>query len=1250
MEVFKRFMRSVYGVFVLSTMLAIAVCSAPAAADDPLKGNYAVIDKEIAAVVAINGGSSVFWDLTGANPPGLPTSPGSGTNWEPKLGSAITWGSSIAAVASVAGDVADPDTNPENSIYGITVARGAVVAVAYLVNTSTAGLYDIWFTILDKDGSMLKPANAFVMQKGVRVATISKDCAYFSLVANDWNKDGYSDYILTYPTFSGTVGDSGSSGTYAISSVYVDGLTCYDSAKAHPNSNPTIGVEHQIDSGTSTGSASFGVSTAVGDVNGDGKKEFILFYSGYYAAYANNNWLDIFSITPQSGSSDAKFTRTLHTGNNVGANSLGNALAVAAGDFNGDGKDEIAAIYSNATEMRLAISVGGASPYPYSAMLDHSTDNPSRLTALAADLDGDGKDELIWDYLDPDSVNTPNLHIHTWPGGFASNSTTDPGNRYNFSIGNFDPVGRSLTVMRWSKSPFETETWLAYGYSDWGGSNTGLLEMVPAESFKSGGSWRTNGGTGTRYYSHFPAADHVALTGVNLYDWSMILGEPTEFTITANVKPSAIIQAPPKHWDVVSDGKGGSVTADAFAMLTASGALNGYEVDFSSTATDKTVTTTTSSDSFSLGEQASVTVTIGTPLVEDAIKAGVNAAQSSMEEGTDTTTTTTTVSFTTAAHDDDQLYYTETDYTMWRYPILKPVQSRYSSDGNQRFIQFIVPTYVNNSAFSTPGRNVSWYQPLFDTYNLFTWPRVLSQSAGYPSVNNKPDGSGTSWTNLNGKLLFSFGDKLLIGNGDKQTLTSQQASGVTTTDKTESKSTVSVTESDTLKTEAFFVNGDATVGMSEDWAWSSATIGTTDVSNTQSITLFWPGGANYKSPGGFTLEDQQFYVSGGVYTQDDGTLRVSFAVPQLQNRMGSTLWGGTSPYWTTPDPGLLLPQRYTWSGGALVANPALNANQIRGVDFSAYEYNVLHEYNVLPTDTAQTVTFRVFNYSFVNAPGFGYDVYYQTATSDTDLPDISKAKKVASGSVPAILGRDNTSAKDNWENAQFVWTTPSTSGSGYLHIALNPGSPQLSTSNDVGYVEVGICNASDLAGAMSAKGANAKGANALAARAKLETAGARLSIESTIVSDDQGNEIQGQIPLDKPITISTTVRLDGLPGSGLPLVKVNLYVDGVPVGSKHIPYLANGQRRTITFDYNPSDHAGVTALKSLGVRVFSEATGFKRDGEDSLSGVKEIEFAARDNKGKGGSGCCDAGFVSGALFLALLGAFAPRALLKPRKH
>ncbi|MDR1916288.1 MAG: hypothetical protein LBQ58_06930, partial [Synergistaceae bacterium] len=155
--------RARWGIFVLSAVL-IFVGGLPAAdaATDPLGGNYTVFGKDRVAATVVTGVGGSFYTVTDSN---------ASVSAAQQLGSGITWSQSIAEVASAGGFiVADPDA--PDDFYGaiLPAGRKGVVASAYLVNTSTSGAYDIYFTLADKDGSLLKPANAFILEEGVRVS------------------------------------------------------------------------------------------------------------------------------------------------------------------------------------------------------------------------------------------------------------------------------------------------------------------------------------------------------------------------------------------------------------------------------------------------------------------------------------------------------------------------------------------------------------------------------------------------------------------------------------------------------------------------------------------------------------------------------------------------------------------------------------------------------------------------------------------------------------------------------------------------------------------------------------------------------------------------------------------------------------------------------------------------------------------------------------------------------------------------
>ncbi|MDR2179670.1 MAG: hypothetical protein LBP21_05145, partial [Synergistaceae bacterium] len=584
MKVSKRF---ILAVAALAMVLAAGnFAGVSAAADDPLAGNYSVMlkDRVVLTAVGANRTDASFYTATSkdANPVSL---------IPPQQTGSVTLPGAVAAMTSVGGYVSDTG---EVDFYGTTLpgtGRG-VVASAYLIETSTAGAYDIYLTLADKDGNLLKDAGAnpkaFKLGADERVPATLPGGSYFSLVGNDWNNDGCTDYILSYPTFTGSAGNSGSNGTLEISSVYIDGKTCYSAAKTNPASTPSVGSTRQLVSYTAYGNASFSVSTAVGDLDGDGEKEFIAFYAN---SGTEGNCLDIYNIAPQTGS-DADFKISQQRTVNSSQVGFDDVLTVTAGDFDGDGKDKAALIYSDGGNMYLSMSTPDGSGLLSSVQIyprqQHSSNDQARFAALATDLDGDGRDELVWDLLEIvgllDGASARNLHIHTWPNGFASSSATDPGTQVDFRVGypssigdgdtTYPQVNHSMVALPYSNGFSDTHHALAFLTAYTAQSSptptpfppillgvvkgqatieeVKMLEILPVSAFQTNGSWRRDGVVGTHPSSGLGttyANQAAALAAADLYDESMVLGEPVEFTLTGQVKPRAIIQAPPKHWD-----------------------------------------------------------------------------------------------------------------------------------------------------------------------------------------------------------------------------------------------------------------------------------------------------------------------------------------------------------------------------------------------------------------------------------------------------------------------------------------------------------------------------------------------------------------------------------------------------------------------------------------------------------------------------------------------------------------------------
>ncbi|MCD8163569.1 MAG: hypothetical protein LUE09_09100 [Synergistaceae bacterium] len=118
------------------------------------------------------------------------------------------------------------------------------------------------------------------------------------------------------------------------------------------------------------------------------------------------------------------------------------------------------------------------------------------------------------------------------------------------------------------------------------------------------------------------------------------------------------------------------------------------------------------------------------PMIDTAVKLSGEAVY----DHTDGYSSTLNGTFSYKADRDDQLYYRANDYNICRYPVIYPESRRYvtvSDDKGaeykaQSYIQYIVPTETASTFTPTPWRSVSWYEPLHDNYNLFTYPKRLT--------------------------------------------------------------------------------------------------------------------------------------------------------------------------------------------------------------------------------------------------------------------------------------------------------------------------------------------------------------------------------------------------------------------------------------------------------------------------------------------------------------------------------------------
>ena len=933
---------------------------------------------------------------------------------------------------------------------------------------------------------------------------------------------------------------------------------------------------------------------------------------------------------------------------------------VAMGDLDGDTYDELVVLHGRASSSTSTSTtyidvlklvngsikkvVNGEEVGKTSKMPDDNDSTPA-LEACVDDFDGDGIDELVW--TGTDSANPTQLYIivHKWPVVDGAVQLSGKGSKYPYELVKIDNGWRMDNhYIRYSLStgmfiyPTTEKLRKQIALASTMGSTSGSKESLKWGIF----SWDASSGLkllGKGAKTDGAMASNVVptITAADLDGDSMVLGEPTGFTVYDNIEPVFIIQAPPRHWDILSI-DGTEKIMDAFSVL------NGYSTTMTGKTSGASAQTTTKTSSGHWGASAGITVAKVNIFKENTkmFDAGIKYAGEAAAKNTSGKTVTTTASLTAVAQYDDQIYFRANTHDVWRYPVLSPASQAFVvADGVscRRFVQFIVPQVIQSSFASTAGKEVDWYEPWHNGLNLFSYPRKLEQTRDYPQgASTKPEDD--FWKDING-LVLAKSTGQIMGNVDST------SSNFTIEVKTHEeelrslKNTISAYANMNLPSRGKIIKVTGSFGLTGDYSYGTDSITTSDKSKLGGVTVSWPGVASYISPSGLTPSDQQFTVDASIYTTDGGDLSFAYAVANLYKKY-SALWGDNSPYHKAADPALNLPRQWIINGGKWQANPFPgDAARLRGLIFQ--EAAIVKgsggiSGQALPINTPVHAVLRVYNYSFVATGKVTVTLSFQPITSTREDPDVTKATPLGSTTILSIPGR-NQGTNDNWQDLKIQFTTPGKQNVGYLHVTLTTEGGNLQTANDHGHILVGVY---DPAQHPLSRPEVPIGSSLAADGRKLNIVAGSLSIRPLSADGSLGDETTYLDP-GQAAVVQCVVRYDNASAaSDDVLFAVSAYLSrsddsGSILSHRGLPMIENGAEHVIKMLFTAPDTPQTVPLQ---VTIASD-TFPSTDDENPAGRVAQRTITIGHPSaggGSGGSGGCALGIspaIAGLLLLPL---------------
>ena len=1076
------------------------------------------------------------------------------------------------------------------------------------------------------------------------------DCA-----ASDLDGDGYSELIVTYLTKADDDAEEKPSKLYVYAEVY-DGKKLFDAVNGGTVSYALRLNLRELDLSENKYIYSpMQVHITKGDFDGDGVTEFPVAFTDTQHFCLTVIKAKNYGTTSQSLEAVTGVQELFNLYNDPGRFTT-QGMDVTVGDFDGNGADEIMVVYGeyngkmdkspsdknrnriNITCYKADINDGSLSEYflfsDNSVNLWCGEDRTAQIYAEAADFDGDGKDELVythpgwvkdndergsyvsvrkWTTLDDEGELVCNQSTYEMFGWHFDDSASDgyddsTSGAHAMTVGNFkctnDNANKQIAI------------------ANVGTDNKIDYAVIEAVKDTDSGEWSFK--THTSIYvndalhgmSKYP---QICLTAVDYDHQTMLLGEPTVYTLNAKIQPIFELQMAARHYDVVD---GASI--DAFSKQVGMPMYGVYKTQADCTENDEVSSTETGASETTLGVSIKASGNSGTSGCKKSVNAsaGYSYTNTQKESNTQSNKYSATSSVNAAGTYDDFVYYQLKEVEIYRYPVLYPLDyargytyktsdDTFGTSGDMEvsptdmYLEIQVPQEPEMVAVS--GLNAEWYDPVHQPYNLFTYPRDISEIKNYSSSVGKT--TRTKYTvgeegnsSVSVKLTEITGDTDTSSTTNKNSFNAELGGGFGTAGAS-GKNPVSVSAS-----------------FNYDKTNSDSSTSSSNLTKTSAFTMTWPGLLGYSGVyTGDELTNASFGAALAMMIENTGNFVMAQMVTDIKKSTpSSSLWYSGGSYSKHPDPALNLPHRLNHDTREFKEATADDDTPriMRGVTI----YNGLESagdtlstnstsYRALMADKNYTVKVRVYNCSYVDTKDVKAELYWTNEwKADSEL---TESDKVGESILYAINGWSSTGDSNikefaiEWKASDKLSETKAAADgmlTGYLHVKLVPNGEEIHSDNNWGYVRMALLNPDTYQETATSSASSAKltASRSASAASQPPVTAEFVKKSAEIITENGRRYIQAKVHLTSQISLpDVKLLVISTQKNGQKLIVAGRALGGIHTGEKNVV--------TVKAPFIES-----IAKNSTGVEIKVLSPWLKPEGKT----------ADNNTEGSGGSGGC----------------------------